>query len=362
MLNKFKVNKELFWVSIIFSIGLAIRLSFALFTPPNLEDLEIFSNFANIINRGGNVYSETTIANYSPLWLYFLFLFKKLSLLLDVKIHYIIRIFMVIIDCLNGLLIFQFAKKINFNNRFLSYMVYAFNPAVILITSYHSNIDAFAIFPLLVAINLKNKNFKWVWVLATLSIFIKQITAFLFLTLLIYCSKSIKQFITHFLLSCILFLLSFLPYISAYENIIKHVFGHSGVSGYFGLTLFLPEKLVFFLFFLVMSVIPLLARFKWKLKIHEALLLSSLAFIIFAPGFFGQYQLAALVFGSLIPNLYYLFLSTTGLIFLISYYSFANIYNFRHLLWWGALLFLISRFKYKQIEWGEDKTSAMNQK
>lgn len=345
MKEKINLNKELILVSIIFIIGLAIRLSVAIFTQPDLEDLEIFSRWAKIFYRGDNVYEFVNEGIYSPLWIYFLYAFEKLSIILHINIYYIIRIFMVVIDSFNGLLIFNYSKKINYKNRFISFIAYAFNPAIILISSYHSNIDAFALFPLLIAINLNKNRNNWIWALATLSIFIKQITAFLFLTLLIYYSKSIKQFLIYFIGSCSLFLLSFLPFISAYENIIKHVFGHSGLSGFFGLTLFIPKEIVSIIFFIVMITIPILSKYLWSLKIHQALLFSSLGFIVFAPGFFGQYQLPALVFGSFFPNLFYLLFSTTGLIFLIDYYSFAHLFSLRHLLWYSSLLLIIFLIK-----------------
>ncbi len=252
---------------------------------------------------------------------------------------------MAIIDTINSILIFNFVRQYTPGKEWFALCFYAFNPAITLITSYHSNIDAFALFPLLIFLNLSKLSSRWIWAFGALSILVKHITTFYFLTNNIDKAKSLRQYTFWLGMTGLVFIGSFLPNSSAWEKIIPQVFGHSGQSGVIGLSLIIPTTIVTGLFFVVMTLLPIISKFWLRIDLPSALLLSSLAFIIFTPGFYGQYILGGLVFGSIFPSIEYLIFSVSGVIYLLDYYGFGHTFPLRHLIWWSAILFIFGRFR-----------------
>ncbi|MEI6290989.1 MAG: hypothetical protein WCP19_11210, partial [Chloroflexota bacterium] len=114
---------------------------------------------------------------------------------------------------------------------------------------------------------------------------------------------------------------TFIPYLPAYSQIIKNVFGHTGDIGLFGFSRILPVYYTVPIFGIVMLLLPFLSKYVFDHSINEAFLISSLGFVVLAPGFYAHYLIIPLLSGALLPSISYLFFSVISIDTIFRYHQ-----------------------------------------
>src|SRR5437763_1083479 len=103
----FKRRKVFFTVLL---IGLALRLILVIAFYGN-DDQAVYEKLVTILRRGGDVYTETNLYNYTPLWGFVLLGTDWLSETLYIPLHVVIRGILTIVDLANALLIAFIAHR-----------------------------------------------------------------------------------------------------------------------------------------------------------------------------------------------------------------------------------------------------------
>lgn len=268
--------------------------------------MENYLKVIEILRQNGNVYIQTPYYNYSPFWSFWLLACSYVANWLNLSIPFVIRATLSIFNAFNALIIFRISERIT-GLSMVPVAFYALNPAIILTVGYHGQFEVLAMFPVLLAIDLHLRvpSQSRIWLLGTLAILIKQIVLFNVLTLFVYAVPTKRRSVLMIILSVIVFFLSFLPYLSSSRQIGINVFGHAGDIGSFGIARQLPVFYTMPLFLVGMTLFPFLSKYRFNLTILEGLLVSSLAFVVFAPGFYAHYLVIPILAGALVPSVYY---------------------------------------------------------
>lgn len=303
--NEFRKRDNLSAILIIL-IGLFFRLILSYFSK-NSFDMESYLKVIEIMRAGGNVYQQTAFYNYSPFWSFWLLFCDKIAVLFKLPDPIIIRSTLSLIDTFNALLIFRIVQQRS-NKAILAVAFYSLNPAVILTIGYHGQFETMALFPLLILLYLQKKNpsLITVWLLGTAAILIKQIVLFNALVVFVYLAGTKRRSLLMILTSFLTFCISFIPYWSASQQILHQVFGHTGDIGKFGISRILLVYYSVPLFALVMFFFPFFSKFKFGFTLIQAFLISSIGFVVFAPGFYAHYLIIPLLAGAMLPSYWYL--------------------------------------------------------
>jgi hypothetical protein len=245
------------------------------FTTQGNYDLRSYELVAGIVQRGGNVYAETSRYNYTPIWSYILYGLAALG-----PVHVTARVFLSVVDIGNAALI----------GRIWGYkagVCYALNPAAILIVGYGGQFETLACLPLLVALISGP-----VWLLGLAAVLIKHITAPLAWALLVYRYGWRKALVGAAGIGLI-FTLTFIPFWT--PAIISNVFLYQSITGVYGFAALLPPPIPALLFGAAMLALPLICQ-RRGLALREAVGIQAVGMIVYLYGMGDQYFILPLLF------------------------------------------------------------------
>jgi len=291
-------KRWIIYLGIIIGVGLRVYLSIRYYGSYDQQSFEIV---AQIVKQGGNVYAETNRYNYSPIWSLILALLSYIQ----IPLHVTVRLFLTLVDYAIALAIYKITCKP------IYLLIFLLNPVSILLTGFHGQFDNFAaLFLLLAFINRKRTGLMWL--LGTISILIKQITIFGWLTLLFTTQPNKKRAIFLSGASALVYLFSFIPYLpKGKDGIINNVFLYPSSVHQYGL-----NGLITMPIFLVLMIVFVFLIRTSKLDPLRAILLSCLIFLVFAPGMAEQYFILPIIFASALPDWGYLIFTIITTIFL----------------------------------------------
>jgi hypothetical protein len=138
-------------------ISLVVRgLYIFLFHNCSSFDLNSWNQAGNILMGGGNPYKLTGVMTWPPFWMQCLFVFKKISLTLQVPFNDVVRAFLIIVESALALLLYiainRYAKPAN-ATKLLIFGI-ALNPISIFQVCQHCNFDVLTGFWILLAVYL----------------------------------------------------------------------------------------------------------------------------------------------------------------------------------------------------------------
>ena len=290
----------------ILMLGLILRMAVSLIG--HNFDMDSYMIVAKIIDRGGNVYSETHRYNYGPIWFHMIHYMWKVSLLLSADgeaFRYIVTAVLACVDfgiCLILWRVYGIGAAI----------LFSLNPISIIITGYHSQFGNLAILiglcsALLFGDDVNDKlNLKKISGLTLLgfSMMTKHLL-FLFPVWLSAKQKGVWQKCIVLLLPVCIFLFGFLPYWETGKSgIIQNVFLYKSLSNGPFWNMLLPgtvwkvvPKIV--PFFGMLILLGFLFR---KQKLCDSLIIYTAALVIFSSAMTNQYLAIVTAFVSLYLN------------------------------------------------------------
>ncbi len=136
---------------LIIVLALALRLLLAVTAPIN-PDATNYATVAAIVRGGGNVYEQTQFYNYSPLWFHILGVLDMARGAVPLAVA--VRVFLSALDMPNIILIHLIAKHLHPERAIYGAILYAFNPATVLIVAWHGQFESLALLPALAAVLL----------------------------------------------------------------------------------------------------------------------------------------------------------------------------------------------------------------
>jgi hypothetical protein len=344
--------RRLLWIAL--AVGLGLRLYGAVFFRGNY-DQESYRIVARLVERGGDIYTDTDRYNYTPLWAWCLAAMHRLSAALDLELRVVVRTFLVLVDLANtafvGLIASRAAPGPGSGERAAA--AYLLNPVAFLIVGFHGQFDVFAALPLLAAVWLLVRAPSAppvlpVWLLGTLSILIKHLQVFSVWMLFMYTVRGRLRAAGLFAATLLVFAASFLPYLPAsLDGIRANVIGYRGFTKIWGFGMLLPRYLSEPLFVAAMLALPFAARFRLRLSPARGLELASAGLMAFIHGISEQYFVVPAIFGSVVRPWAYWVYTAAATLFLVA--SPHNVYlvawpTIWNLVWLAAAAWVASFF------------------
>lgn len=278
--------------AVLFLIGVVARYSLA-WRGYNF-DFESWLMIGNIVKDGGNVYFETWRYPYGPVWATILGLLRHVSMLFsspDIAFRYIVITFLVLVDV--G--IWAILKK--YFGTFIAF-VFFLSPISIIITGYHNQIDAMAVFIALLAVIVYGKEAKQLTKKHILGLFILGLSLatkhlfFMFSIWLAIRQEGWRQKCIVAAVPVLVFGLSFLPFWSlGGDDIVNNVFLYKSFNNaplwYAIVPKFLQGILTpSVLFYGTLLIFGFITR---KKSLLEAALIYTLVLVIFSSAVANQY-------------------------------------------------------------------------
>ncbi len=279
-------RRDVAWVCAGMIAGVIARVW--LVTLGHSEDFTAYRAVVDIVDRGGNVYAETSRYNYGPVWFNVLFGLSHLPRLvpdaaMDLRLKVVALL--TLTDCVIAWLLLR-------RHGTVAGLVFILNPVSIIITGLHSQFDNLAILVgLLAAARLDDRQGRW-WVwpagLAALgvSLAIKH-ALFAFPAWLAFREPTWGRRAQALGIPVAVFLASFLPYWSdGAAGIVDHVLLYRS-SGSSELWFFLPAggaATAFFVSALLLAGLQWRRRSVWDLMLRYLVLV-----VILAPAEANQY-------------------------------------------------------------------------
>lgn len=302
--------------------GFGLRLWLAIGNYGNYDQTS-FRIVAEIMERGGNVYAETTRYNYAPLWAWLLLALLKVSQLLGAPLYATVKVFLVLVDAGNTALVGVIAGRVRPGAGALAAGAYALNPVAVMLVGHHGQIEPLAALPLLGAIALvlgpaSPRRQAAIWGLVVLSLLAKHIVFFIAFGVLVFAFRGVLKPILAFGGALVVFGLSFLPFVSSgREGIVRNVLGYAGAGFHrYGLAV-LPRPLSFALLFGVLLALPFVARDRLKIDAARTASLLAVGTMALLPRMGENYLLVPALFGSLDPGLGWAAFAGVGYYFLL---------------------------------------------
>jgi hypothetical protein len=361
LLYKKDIHNEAFLITLtLFAIGVGVgvRLYLAYAFRGNFDQLS-YEIVADIMNRGGNVYAETSRYNYTPLWAYILSFLNHIASSSHLQFHFVVRSFLTIVDILIAVFIGLICSRLGFSDTRIGFSLYLLNPVALLLTGFHGQFENLAMLPLLIATYIylrqpANPHWKWIWLLGTLSLLIKHITVF-GVWMLFYYSMTKRKAVVMLFVSVLIFIATFLPSLpEGGSGIVRNVFMYQAVTSW-GLARWLPILLVAPLFYVFMILSPFLAKEHLSLSQIRSMEFSGVALIALIFGIGKQYLIIPVIFGTIFCSpWYWMYTFVAGCCIAVSYalthFSVIDkpltsaMWNF---VWLAALCWLLSYFLSK---------------
>ena len=279
---------------------------------------------ADVVLRGGNVYTETSRYNYGPLWFLVLALLRRLQLLSGLPFHFFIRGFLTLVDAANAAVIGLLAREVCGFPAWRGALVYLLSPIAILIVGYHGQFDNLAALPLLLATLVYTRapqapKLTSIWALATLALCIKHLCLFSVWMLLVYAAGGVKRAAVLMAGSLAVFGAQFLPWLPGGAAGIAHnVLRYSGIPRPYGLTTVLPRGVAAVIFAAVLAALPVLARGPLRLGLTRAMELAAVALMTLIPGTGEAYFVVPAIWGAVHASAGYWIFSVVAYLFLLT--------------------------------------------
>ncbi len=245
-------------------LGLAARLVLAYAFYGNFDQTS-YDIVASIMERGGNVYAETTRYNYTPVWAYCLLFLNRVALVTGLPFHFVVRGFLSLVDMVNALMIGLIAAQRDPKDGKQRSLLYLLNPVAILLVGCHGQFETLAMLPLLVATYLYARPggrspTAWVWLLGTMALVIKHITIFSVWTLFVYAAMT-RRAVIMVVGAFAVFVATFLPFLpDGMAGVLANVVRYQSVQNAYGFNLLLPQPIARVLFFSAMLLLPFMAK------------------------------------------------------------------------------------------------------
>jgi hypothetical protein len=236
------------WVAFaVIALGIGLRMVAA--TRGHNYDVDSYMIVADIVERGGNVYAETTRYNYGPVWLNILSAIHQAASVFpsiqDYLFRYLLTGFLSLVDTAIFAVLW---KKVGRGAAYLFFL----NPISIIITGYHSQFDNLAMLLGLLAVvifgdcfdkRLDSRKLAGLLILG-LSLMTKHVL-FAFPFWLAVKQKGLSNKLAIVIIPTLVFLLGFIPYWhGGQQGIVQNVFKYEG--GWLGpifFRVFIPELL-----------------------------------------------------------------------------------------------------------------------
>lgn len=362
--EKIKSEKSIIWsFTLIIFIGTIIRLLLAYMCFGNY-DMKSYEIVADIVQRGGNVYAETSRYNYSPAWFSLIGFLKRIQLQFpSFSFHFVIRSFLCGVDLVTLLFLLLIANEEKIS-KIKTALFFYLNPVSFLMTGYHGQFENLAILMIVIGIfsylKLRNKPIGRkiiLWFFATLGMIIKHNIFYEVIICLNFVTKRfwIKVFL--FVISSLIFMLLFVPYWSVgSKGIIQNVFLYSSRVGSYGISSLFKLPLLKYLFILGLFIYPFYIKSQ---DIIKQCLLGVLFFLVFTTGAGIQYFVLPIAFGTLRPSKGFIFYSVVTTLFILgspdnvhmpifSYFSW-------NIVWIGAIYWFITEMYKVSISFQQEE-------
>jgi hypothetical protein len=286
-----------------FVLALALRLTLLLGFPGNY-DTASYEEVITILERGGDLYADTSRYNYSPVWSLVLRSAQALSKVIGSDLVVAVGLLLLLADGLTAALLFRIAAARRGRSAgFGAALLFFANPVSVLISSAHGQFDNLPILFLLVALlAAQRRPARRVPILAALSasLLVKHVTAFhplLFARRRERGGAGLGAAVVPYLA----FALSFLPYLASLQGIRSHVLEYSGLRSLYGTDALLlipgvPDWVPVAVFIPAAGLAVFVLR---NVELGRASLLLFLVILIFAPGISRQYFVWPIALGSL---------------------------------------------------------------
>jgi hypothetical protein len=292
-----------FWSAIL--IGAALR--FVVASRGHNYDVDSYRIVAEILQRGGNVYSETSRYNYGPIWFILLGLFQAAVTVLHLPAD-MFRGFIIALLVVTDIGIALFLRR-NFRTR--AAVLFFLNPVSIIITGYHNQFENIPILTGLLAARVfdtsmreKSELHLRCPCLLGLSLVLKHILFLFPLWLALKPGQKLRDRLTVLVLPALIFLLAFVPFWSAgREGILRNVFGYRSLENAPLLHVLAPSWLAPAVapMFLFLSAL-IIGAVVFRRSGVESLLLYSFMLVIFAPAIANQYLVIPIAAMAVFPN------------------------------------------------------------
>lgn len=284
MLKDLLKNKGFQVILIIFT-GIILRFFFSTF--PANYDFESYKIVISILEKGGNVYAETSRYNYGPLWFGILWFLNLLSQYLSLRL--LICSILTIADLgIFYILLKKYGLKVA--------AIFFLNPLCILITGFHQQFDNFAVFLGLLAMVFYSKGTefrnKFIGLLFLgLSLITKHLL-FFFPFWIFFKEKEIKWKVLSLIIPFGFFLMSFIPFLDkGLSGIIENVFFYRSVNNAPFYYIFVPQfwSQLFPITWVFVLLMIILGYFFRKKNYFELVLFYFLMLLSFSPAVFYNY-------------------------------------------------------------------------
>jgi hypothetical protein len=310
---------------LVFFLILALRVAVAAQFRGNF-DSQSFLIAAQLAAHGDNVYAGTNRYNYSPLWAYVLAGIWTVS---KPNIHLfvlLLGLLQVGVDVVAAMFVWRIAGDrlgLSSTASHRAALLFFSNPISIQVSSFHGQFDGTAVLCLLAAIywamgpEFRERRFR-IALLLGLSLLVKHVTAF---HPLLFWRRLRRPGLSDLEVTIPygIFFLSFLPFVAAWQPIIRNVFLYSAgvehgkvrAGGLRSYIEFSDYSNVFFAILFLVSV----AGFIWisrKMALPRASLVLFLGLLVFLPSYGGQYIVWPVALGSLYATPAYGLYSAVG--------------------------------------------------
>jgi hypothetical protein len=306
-----------------FAAALAIRILF-LAAPNDRYDLHSFRIVADILERGGDFYRETTRYNYSPVWAGAIRALDGISRSLSISLDRAVTTLLLLADAATALLILRISRRRGADPTralFASLLFFA-NPVSVVTSSRLAMFDNVSIVFLLLAVAaMESVPVRKTGVVAALSasLLVKHVTWFH--PLLLPRKREPRVGLPAALVPYLLFFLSFLPYRDSWDRIRTQVFGYQSLGEPWGTE---PLRRLTWMPSWGTTAIcaaAALAAALWlrarEVEFARASLLLFLVVLLFAPGIAVYYFVWPIALGALAPSAGYFVYTAVVTLFLI---------------------------------------------
>ena len=293
-------------------------------------DYDSFNLVGDLMVKGKNVYASTDRYNYAPVWMWVLYFLKLVS---GSHFRYGLSAFISLVDVAIAGVLFQRGNR-------MAALLILFSPVCIIISGFHCQFDNLAILIGLVAVRyaetrksykvagLAGLNTREIMILAFIvgfSITTKHVLIFFPFWFLFI--RDIKFFRRILLcgLPLAVFMLSFLPYLSAWHDIKENVFKYGSSGNLVFYHLFLPDALNSVLLFISLKLYKLIFIFLMifsgyflRSRVFMEQLLFYCAFmVLFSCSLYTHYLIIPMLFFAYFPNRFWIWYNLVGLFFFL---------------------------------------------
>ncbi len=290
-------------------------------------DSHAFQTTAELTLSGRNVYSATTLYNYSPVWAGVVAVIWTLARSDFRAFVLFLGLLQTLSDSTSAVILMSIARRLGRSApecRWAALLFFA-NPISVLASSAHGQFDGLAVLPLLLAILValdhegqgEMRHRGWIVGLLSASLLIKHVTIF---QPLIFARRTRGRGLPDLMvpIPAIVLVASFVPFASAWRAIWANVVvyaTHGAQPGGLASFLNVPDKWRIGFSLLLVATALVAARTGRALELPRSSLILWLSTLTFLPSFGLQYLVWPLAVGCLYPSIGLGFLSAAGALF-----------------------------------------------